>query len=359
MEPLFKPYMPANVLDDLNEILYSGKLAFGKWGNKFESELCTYLGTANAIVVNSYSSAINITLSVLNIHQDDEIIMSPMCCLQSSQPLAAKGIRIIWADIDPTTGTLCPESVKKKITKRTKAIFHNQHLGYVGYIDEINQIGKEFGIFIIDDCVDGMGEVYKGKKVGNCGSDATVMSFHAVRLPNAIEGGAISFKNEEHTLKAKIARDLGIERNLFRNENGEINEKYDVSTVGYGATLNEINSYIAYRQMENFDMLLGKQRRNAEVWVEKILTNNTECIPLKLVPDSEPIFWVFGMLTSKKDEIIKFFRDKGYYASGVHLNNNRYSVFKTMEELPGVSDFYSKFVGIPSGWWLNKIEFAN
>ncbi|MEI3421297.1 MAG: DegT/DnrJ/EryC1/StrS family aminotransferase [Butyricimonas faecihominis] len=64
-----------------------------------------------------------------------------MSCLASNQPLQTFGLKIVWADIDPLTGTLDPDSVRQKITDKTRLIFHNHFCGYVGYVDEINMIG--------------------------------------------------------------------------------------------------------------------------------------------------------------------------------------------------------------------------
>lgn len=87
------------------------------------------------------------------------------------------------ADIDPKTGTLSPDSVKEKITSKTKLIFHNHFCGYVGYVDEINSIGKQFGIPVIDDCVEAFGAKYKGKYMGNLGTDFTIFSFKRLDYP--------------------------------------------------------------------------------------------------------------------------------------------------------------------------------
>ena len=180
MIPLYKPYMP-NDLPELNQILHSGALAFGKWGHKFEEKLCDYIGAPNIGVVNSFNSAILITLATLGIKTGHEVIASPMSCLASNQPLVSLGIKVVWADIDPETGTLSPDSVEKKITTKTKAIFHNHHCGYPGYIDEINAIGKKNGLYVIDDAIESFGSEYKGNKIGNTGADATVFSFQTVR----------------------------------------------------------------------------------------------------------------------------------------------------------------------------------
>lgn len=353
MIPLYKPYMPEQ-LPELDNILHSGALAYGKWGRKFEEELREYIGNSNIAVVNSFNSAMLVTLTTLGIKAGDEIIASPMSCLASNQPFAAMGVKVIWADIDPETGTLNPDSVKQKIASKTKAIFHNHYCGYPGYIDEINEIGTDYGIYVVDDAIEAFGSEYKNRVMGNAGSDATVFSFQPVRLPNTIDGGAISFKDKNLYEKAKRIRDFGIRRDIFRDEYGEISKECDISEPGYGATINEINSYIGCVQIESINELINKQRQNAKVWKSKI---ENEYPDYRILTHSHhnPNYWVFGILAPNKTETILHFRSLGFYASGVHLPNNNYSVFGKQAELSGVENFYSKFVALPCGWWTKKI----
>lgn len=352
MIPLFKPYMPSELLE-LDAILHSGALAYGKWGKLFEQKLGEYIGEARITTMNSYNSAMLVALSIIGVKPEDEIIASPMSCLASNQPFATQNLKIVWADINPKTGTLCPESVKSKLSTKTKAIFHNHFCGYVGYIDEINQIGKENGIVVVDDAIEAFGSEYKGKRIGNTQTDMTIFSFQTVRLPNTIEGGAIAFNNNELYKKGILIRDYGIDRSKFRDGFGEINSKYDINISGYGATLSDVNSYLGVLQMQKVEELIHIQRKNAMKW-ETILPgiiNNFDFI--HLTPDKNPNYWVFGLLSPDKIELMKQFRKKGYYASGVHLPNSNYSVFGHPEILPGVEEFYSKFVAIPCGWWAN------
>ena len=92
--------------------------------------------------------------TTLGLKYGDEVLASPMGCLVSTQPYASMGFKIKWCDIDTVTGTLDPDSVRAKITPNTKAIIHNHFCGYPGYIDEINSIGREYGIPIIDDGIE-------------------------------------------------------------------------------------------------------------------------------------------------------------------------------------------------------------
>ena len=351
MIPLFKPYMPQDIINDVETVLYSGNLAFGTYGRSFEKELGQYLGTPNVVVVNSYGSALELLLNVHQISPGDEVIMSPMGCLRSTQPMACRNAQVIWADIDPETGTLSPENVKKKITTKTRLIINYHHLGYVGYCDELNALGKKYGIPVIEDCLDGIGGCYKGKKVGVC-CDAAVISFDAVRLPNAIEGGALVFQDAKLAELARLKRDLGVDRGHYRDEYNEINPGCDISVTGYACTMNNVNALIALRQLPELDRLLAQRRQNAEKWKE-LLAARKDCIPLKKICGSTPNYWVFGLLADNRQELFMEFRAQGIGVSSVHFPNNHYSVFHNSEYLPGVEEFQKRFLALPTPAWTD------
>lgn len=354
MIPLYKPHMPE--LPELNTILNSGQLAYGKYSKEFEQRLRVFLNHDNIWVTNSFNMAIAIVISMFDIKPYDEVIASPMACLASTQPFIAHEIKIKWADVDPSTGTLDPQSVKESISDKTKAIVHNHFCGYPGYIDEINEIGREFGIPVIDDCIEAFGSEYKGKKIGSCGTDITIFSFNAVRIPNTIDGGAVLIQNQELFRKAELIRDCGIDRSIFRDELGEINPKCDITLKGHSATMSNLNGYIGTRQMDCMDDILSAQREQALYWAQQLSPysdikslGRKECVPN---------YWVYGILAKNKRKCIETFRSHGWYASGVHLNNNQYSVFGKQRFLPGVDEFYRHFVAIPCGWWIKNEEIG-
>ena len=349
MIPLFKPYMPKE-LPKLEEILHSGALAYGKYGREFEKKLTDWIGCKNVLVTNSFNSAALVLIEAMGLKPGDEVISSPMTCLASNQPFATQNLKVKWADIDPQTGTLDPESVRKSITVNTKAIFHNHFCGYVGYVDEINRIGKEKGLYVIDDAIEAFGSEYKNKRMGNLGSDAALMSFQTVRLPNSIDGGGISFGNKELFERALLIRDYGIERSRFRDSLNEISAACDISIPGYGATLSDVNSYVGCLQMNEIDSLLARQRNNFRKWDSICEAESISTI--RSIKESIPNGWVFGILGTNKEQTIIDWRNKGYYASGVHLPNTYYSVFGNNRDLKGVYEFYSKFVALPCGWWF-------
>lgn len=358
MIPIFKPYMPENIIPEIDKILYSSKLSYGEIGKEFEKKLAVYIDNEKVLTISSYNQALLILLSTLGLKAGDEIITSPVSCLASNQPFVVKGLKVVWADIDPKRGTLNVDDVRSKITSSTKAIFHNHYCGYLGNINEINALGKEYGIPVIDDCIEAFGSELDGRKTGNLGTDVTVFSFHTVRLPNTIDGGALVFNNQELFEKAKKIRDYGIDRSNFRDNLNEINPNCDISLEGYGALMGEINSFIGIKQLQNLDTLLKRQRANALIW-DKKLQNEINKESLICLEKSNPNRWVYGLRTKNKIETIKDYRKKGFYATSVHINNNIYSVFRNKTYLTGVNDFINHFVALPCGWWLNSNDIIN
>lgn len=342
-------------LPELDNILYSGQLAAGSYTCKFEDKLQDYFNHSHILATSTFNTAISVAITTAGFEYGDEVIASPMACLASTQPYATAGLKIVWADIDPHTGTLAPDSVESRITPKTKGIVHNHFCGYPGYINEINEIGKRYGIIVIDDGIECFGTTYKGKLIGNCGTDITVFSFNPVRVMTTVDGGAVIFNDKKNYAKGVLARDCGIDRSRFRDELGEINPNCDITIQGYSATLSNVNSYIGIQQFGDLETRLEKQKKNAANW-DNVICELGPYKPLES-KNGEPNYWVYGVLVPNKRECIKRFRDMGYYASGVHINNNIYSVFGNEETLPGVQEFYDSFVAVPCGWWMNNEDW--
>lgn len=353
MIPLLKPHMPV-LGQKFIEILNSGNLSCGEEVRRFESALSTWVGTDRVLAVNSFNSAVYVALTALGIKPGDEIIASPMGCLASLLPARALGAEIVWADVDPHTGTLDPDSVRRNIGLNTKAIIHNHFCGYPGHIDSVNTIARSFGIKVIDDAIEAFGSQYKNRPIGAAGADATVFSFGPVRIPNTIEGGAVALKDEASFEKAKLLRDCGVDRSKFRDAMGEIDLSCDVSLLGLSAKMSEPNAFIGLSQMKCAKKLLDAQRKNAETWEYVIGLDDAR--PIR-PGESVPSWWVFGVLATHKMEYIRECRARGFYASGVHTNLSRYSVFGNKRcHLPGADEFCSRFVALPCGWWTGPDE---
>ena len=345
--------MPDSIVDAMENILYSGRLSSGDNVSKFEESVKNFIGADYFISVNNYNAAAEIVWQLIGLKEGDEVIASPMSCLASNQPIAIKKGKIVWADIDPLVGSLDPDSVRKRITNKTKAILHYHWGGFPGHIDEIIAIGNEFGVPIVEDAIESFGSEYKGNKIGNTGADFTLFSFQPVRLPTTIDGGGIICKNPEDYQKALLLKDYGIDRSIFRDDMGEISAACDISLPGIGAGLNEIGALIGLKSMSRLPELLLLQRHNA--LRNKLFLEKFEKVTILNPQESLPNYWIYTFLSDNRNEMLQQLRDMGIYASKVHLRNDLYSLFgnsNRKNQLSGVDDFEKRQLNIPSGWWL-------
>lgn len=353
MLPLYKVYMPDELAGGIEKILYSGSLSFGQYAKQFEEKLRTFIGNELLFTTSNNNYALLIAFNVIGLKPGDEVIASPMSCLASNQPVASLGGKIVWADIDPSTCALDPADVRRKITSRTKALLLYHWCGYPGFVDEINEIGREFGIPVVEDAIESFGAEYKGRKIGNAGSDITCFSFQPVRLPTTIDGGAIAFRDKTLFEKALLMRDYGIDRSKFRDQMGEISPAGDIRQAGYNAMMNEVSAFIGMKQMDTIEALLLRQQKNG-------LEYNRQCEEkgirfLKPVTSAKANFWVYTLFDADPVKQIKAYREQGIYASKVHLSNDYYPVFSKMDPLlKGVRDFEKQAYSIPSGWWVES-----
>ena len=359
MTDLFKVYMPESVSSDaVNGILRSGKLTSGTYVKQFEEKLQQFIGNPYVMVTANNNYASLIAYALCDIKEGDEIIAAPMACLASTQPILNFGGKLVWADIVPHTGSIDPEKIRDKITSKTKAILHYHWCGYPGYIDEVNAIGREYGIPVIDDAIESFGSEYKGRIMGNLQTDITTFSFQTVRLPNSIDGGAIAFKTEEMYERAKKMRDFGITRSTFRDSLGEISSESDISGPGYNALMNELSAYIGAQIMDDVPALLHKQRQNAALW-DNFLGSAIHNLKRSEI---KPNYWVYSYLSGNQSGDMKQLRGQGMYASKVHLRNDYYSCFGSFDQsLKGVEYFSAHELSVPCGWWVddNDIKKLN
>ena len=343
--------MPDEISATLPIVLNSGEIAYGEHSKRFENKLQSFIGNPNVLAISGNS--IFFALKLLGIKEGDEVIVSPMSCLMTTQPIVYAGAKVVWADIDPNTGSLDPESVKEKITSKTKAIIHYHWAGYPGYIDEINKLASEHGIKVIEDATESFGAEYKGLKLGNTKTDIVCYSFTPVRLPNALDGGGLAFNCSDLFKKALLLRDLGIDRSKFRDKLGEISKDLDISTIGDSSAMNNVSGFIGASQMDYLNDLYSKQRENAKQW-ERYFENEPEVKILNRRNNTNPSYWCFTILSNQRDALLNDFRDKGFYASKLHLRNDLYSVFgSSAMNYKGVNEFSKRQLNIPCGWWYD------
>jgi dTDP-4-amino-4,6-dideoxygalactose transaminase len=348
MIPLFKVNIPKNIGLILQEVFDSGMITEGEYSDKFENEFTKYVQSNYSCLVNSGTSALTLAYICSNVKPGDEVISTPMTCMATNEPIHTLGAKIVWADIDPKTGNIDPEDVKKKITSKTKAIVGVHWAGMPFDIQAINDIAKQHGVKVIEDAAHALGAKYKGKLIGSH-SDYVCFSFQAIKHLTTVDGGAITCNSEEEYTRLKKLRWFGLDRKFKGSKWTQ-----DITESGYKFHMNNVNAAIGLEQLKTIQSVIDAHKKNHKYYDEHI--SNSKIKKMLQSPDSESSCWIYTVLTPNREELQKYLLEKGIASDVVHVRNDTYSVFKEfvapLNSLKGCDEFCSQHLNIPVGWWL-------
>ena len=350
MIKLFKVKTPHNIGQKLEEVFTSGMITEGNYSDVFEHKLGNFLGNHNTALVNSGTSALSLSYYASGIKAGDEVITTPMTCMATNEPLEIMGAKIVWADIDPTTGNIDPASVAKKVTNRTKAIVGVHWAGQPFEIEEINNIASNHGLKVIEDAAHALGASYNGETIGNH-SDYVCFSFQAIKHLTTGDGGAISCKTPEEYERLKRLRWFGLNRK-YQGPKWE----QDITESGFKYHMNNINAAIGIEQMKDIDHVISSHKKNGLFYDTYI--NNPKVKLLRRSNNIQSAHWIYSILVENRDSFMEYMTKNEVQTDIVHLRNDRYTVFKKFasDSLPGCDEFCSKLVNIPVGWWLSESD---
>ena len=158
-----------------------------------QKELKDYLDVENVELLTNGHMALELTLQAMNLQ--GEVITTPFTFASTTHAIVRNGLKPVFCDIDPVTYTMDVEKIEAMITDRTCAIMPVHVYGNVCNVEEIERIAHRYELKVIYDAAHSFGESYKGQGIG-CFGDASCFSFHATKVFNSIEGGAVCFHDQ-------------------------------------------------------------------------------------------------------------------------------------------------------------------
>ncbi len=291
-----------------NGALTSSALLGGKNVQEFEKLVKEYVKSKFAIAVNSGTAALQAALYALDIKKGDEVLLPSFTFMATANAVVSTGAKPVFVDILKDNYTMDPEDLKKKITKKSKAIIPVHLYGNVAYIDEINEIAKKKNIRIIEDAAQSLGSTFKNKHTGTF-SDLGCYSLYPAKVMTSGEGGIVVTNNKSLYEKLLMIRNHGMVKG------------YDTRILGLNLRLPEISAAIGKEQIKKLPLFLKKRKKNAE-FLSKLLHNLDIKIPQER--KFEKVNWyLYTINTNKRDQIMKKLNSEGigataYYPTPVH-----------------------------------------
>ena len=200
--------------------------------------------------------------------------MSCFTCTATNIPLLYIGAKIKFADIDPKTFNIDIGSVKKLITKKTKAIVFVNYGGLPCNLNELNKIAKKHKLTLIQDAAQSLDATFNKRPITSY-ADFTIFSFQAIKQISSGDGGMLVIRNKKILKKAKRIRWFGIDRlakqgGTWENDIKEVGYKYQMTDIGAALLLESIKefAYIKKKRRKIFDIYKKELKKNEKIKIK-------------------------------------------------------------------------------------------
>lgn len=265
------PYFDSKTIKKVEEILRSGKVNYwtGNECKQFEKNFSTYVGNKYSVAVSNGSVALEIALKALNLKKKDKIIVTPRSFIISASCVLNLGLRPIFADVDDN-GNLSIEGIEKVYNKNVKAIILVHLNGLSCDLDPILKFVNKNKIYLIEDCSQAHGAIYKGKKVGSF-ADISIWSFCQDKIiSTGGEGGMISTNKKKLWLKCWSYKDHGKNYNSIFYKKHKTGFRWLHDDLGSNYRMTEMQAAIGREQLKTLDRQIQIRNKIAKIYLKEL-----------------------------------------------------------------------------------------
>lgn len=338
-----------SIKDEIDPALFgtirAGWFILGPKVKRFEKEFARYCGAKFAVGVGSGTEALHLSLVAAGIKDGDEVITTANTAVPTACAITFANAKPVFVDIDPRSYNMDPNLLKRKITKRTKAIIPVHLYGQSADMGPINRIAKEHGLFVIEDACQAHGTEYlpagrhgKGKKVGTIGDMGCFSFYPSKNLGCYGDGGMVVTNNEKLAEKIWLLRNYGQEKRYYH------------ITKGFNSRLDEIQAAVLSVKLKHLDKW-NKRRRKLASMYDSLLKHSSVSTPVEM-GYSKHIYHLYVIRSKKRNELQKHLTDKGiqtniHYPVPIHLQKAYRELKIAKGSLPVTERYASQILSIP------------
>lgn len=341
--PIYEPFLRGNEYKYLIECLDSNWISSGgPFVEKFENKFSKIHNNVKALAVSSATTGLHLALMSLGIKKNDEVIVPNLTFAAVINSVLYANAKPIIVDIDKDKWTIDVEDIKKKITKKTKAIIIVHLYGNPCNMNEILKICSKYKVFLIEDCAEAIGSKYNKKIVGTFG-DCSVFSFFGNKTITTGEGGMILFRNFNHYNLAKKLRDHGM----------SLEKKYYHDIVGYNYRITNMQASIGLAQLENFDKIIKRKIKILKIY-KKFLGSSNYFTFQKNEQKCLNTYWAVAVKINHKNfkftECEEFMKKNGIEIRNLFYPLNQQKIYKkySLNTKYNTDIFFNKTITLPT-----------
>jgi perosamine synthetase len=333
-----KPIFDQNDADTVSKIIKSGWVSEGEETEKFQNNYKKFVGAKYAIATTSGTAAIFLSLIGSGIKPNDEVIIPNITFIATASAVKLAGAKPVLAEVNEKDFTISLESVKKKITKKTKGIIPVHLNGRNTNLDELIEISNKFNLKIIEDASQGLGSKYKKKFQGSIG-DVAAFSLAPSKIITTGQGGMITTNNFKIYDKIKKMKDQG-----------RIDKSENYKTVGYNFKFTDIQAALGNSQFSKLKNRIKKLDKLYKLYSELLNKNEFIIIPPK---EKGNHLWYFDILVKNRNKLEKYLNKNRIGSRPFNKPLNTRLPYKTKEKFLISKKICEMGLNLPSHAELN------
>ncbi|QNN55122.1 DegT/DnrJ/EryC1/StrS family aminotransferase [Nocardioides mesophilus] len=258
-----KPYLGEEEALAAAEAVRSGWIAQGPRVADFERAFAAEVGATHGVAVSSCTAALHLALAMLGVGPGDEVVVPSLSFIATTNAVRYVGARPVFADVDPATANLTPESVKAALGPATRAVLLVHQGGMPADLDAVRAVCEPSGIPVLEDAACAIGSTYRGHPVGH-GSLLAAWSFHPRKILTTGEGGMLTTEDPDWAVRLRRLREHGMSVSAAdRHRSAQpILEQY--LELGFNYRMTDIQAAVGLVQLDRLAGVIQRRRERAE-----------------------------------------------------------------------------------------------
>jgi perosamine synthetase len=336
------------------ELTYVSDATMSGWNShhsdylsRFQEEFAEYVGAKYAIATSSCTGALHLSLLALGIGPGDEVIVPEVTWVATASAVRYVGATPIFADITPDTWCIDPQSIKAKITQKTKAIMPVHLYGFGADMTAITAIAKEHNLYIVEDAAPAIGTLIDGNAAGNFG-EFGAYSFQGAKMLVTGEGGMLVTSDPDLYERARKIQDHGRKPGTFW-----------IEELGYKYKMNNVTAALGLGQLERSEHQINQKRRIAQ-WYQELIGGHDSLSMQFEAPNTRSIHWMNSVTLSddlgiSRDEVMEKLKADGIDTRPVFPAISQYPIWDQVHQPgPVATRIGANSINLPSGVKLSK-----
>lgn len=305
----------------------------GKYINSFEESFAKYCGTKYGVATSNGTTALHLALVALGIGKGDEVIVPNLTFAATVNSVIYTGATPVIVDIEPDGWCINPECIEAAVTERTKAIIPVHLYGQPCDMGRIQEIAKEHGLYIVEDCAEAHGAEWNGRKVGSL-SDIACFSFFGNKVITTGEGGMCLTDDEELNRKLRVYRDHGMSKD----------KRYYHEVIGYNYRMTNLQAAIGTAQVEHIDDILRWRAHLEEMYADAFRQDERIVFQRYDLPGRKKIAWLVSILVNEdvRDKLLDELKENDIDARPFFVPLSKMDIYKAYARECPVSEMISK-----------------